>query len=243
MLTGAPADIPIGGACAFQLPGDLSAASTARSLVAATMRQLGFAPDPIEDARLAVSELATNALTHAPPALIPAAQPELWIWARTRPAPQLVVSVFDAHRDAWPIALGAGLLDEHGKGLCIVAALATDTGIHLTRSRLTVSPGKRVWFTLPLTAPWPADGSAIAPISAADRLTAALRSRGVPTTLRSDDHGVSLLTAGTTNIWVEPKAFAWHDGQGYTRHPLADLQETAERIVGHHETRTLTSPS
>ncbi|MFF4242624.1 ATP-binding protein [Actinomadura geliboluensis] len=113
MLTGAPADIPAGGACAFQLPGDRSAASHARSLVAATMRQLGFAPDPIEDARLAVSELATNALTHTSSTT----RPELWIWARTRPTPQLVVSVFDAHRDAWPIICGADLLDEHGKGL------------------------------------------------------------------------------------------------------------------------------
>ncbi|GAA1892340.1 ATP-binding protein [Actinomadura bangladeshensis] len=176
MLTGAPADIPAGGACAFQLPGDLSAASHARSLVAATMRQLGFNPDPIEDARLAVSELATNALTHASSTT----RPELWIWARTRPTPQLVVSVFDAHRGAWPTIRGTDLLDEHGKGLTIVAALATDTGTHRTRSRLTASPGKCVWFTLALPAPWSATTSVIAPIAAADRLTAALRSRGVP---------------------------------------------------------------
>ncbi|TMR26098.1 ATP-binding protein [Actinomadura geliboluensis] len=232
MLTGVPADIPAGGACAFQLPGDRSSASNARSLVAATMRQLSFAPDPIEDARLAVSELATNALTHASSTT----RPELWIWARTRPTPQLVVSVFDAHCGAWPIAGGADLLDEHGKGLSIVAALAADTGSHLTRSRLTASPGKSVWFTLALPNSWPTFRSVIAPISAADRLAAALRSRGVPTTRRSEESGLSVLIAGTVNVWVEPKAFSWHDGHGYTREPLTDLQETAERIVSHHET-------
>ncbi|URN07665.1 hypothetical protein LUW74_32795 [Actinomadura madurae] len=100
MLTGNPAGIPAGEACAFQLPPDPSAASHARSLTAATMRQLGYATDPIEDAKLAVSELATNALTHASST---AARPELWIWARTHPTPQLVVSVFDAHRDSWPV--------------------------------------------------------------------------------------------------------------------------------------------
>ncbi|GAA1892335.1 hypothetical protein [Actinomadura bangladeshensis] len=45
------------------------------------------------------------------------------------------------------------------------------------------------------------------------------------------------------NIWVEPKAFAWHNGQSYTREPLIDLQETAERIVSHHETHAPTSPT
>ncbi|TDD59849.1 hypothetical protein E1293_46125 [Actinomadura darangshiensis] len=239
MLTGCPADIPAGGACAFQLPGDLSAAAHARSLVAATMRQLGFTPDPIEDARLAVSELTTNALTHAPSTT----RPELWIWARTRPSPRLVVSVFDAHRDAWPSVRSADLLDEHGKGLSIVAALATDTGMHLTRSRLTGLPGKRVWFALAHPIPWPVTSSVIAPTSAADRLTSALRSRGVPTTRRSDDGGISVRTAETMNIWVEPKAFSWHDGHGYTREPLIDVQEVAERIVHHHETRTLPSPT
>ncbi|SNT60794.1 Anti-sigma regulatory factor (Ser/Thr protein kinase) [Actinomadura meyerae] len=232
MLTGGPADIPAGGACAFQLPGDRSAASHARSLVAATMRQLNFAPDPIEDARLAVSELATNALAHASSTT----RPELWIWARTRPTPQLVVSVFDAHRDAWPSLSHNDLLDEHGRGLSIVLALAVHAGASFTRSRLAVSTGKRVWFTLPLPAAWSAAGHVIAPGLAANRLCEALAARGIPTSCRSDDKGISVVTAGALDVWVEPKAFSWRDGQGYSRQPLIDLQETAERIVGHHET-------
>ncbi|WP_021591187.1 ATP-binding protein [Actinomadura welshii] len=239
MLTANPAAIPAGEACAFQLPRDPSAASRARSLTAATMRQLGYATDPIEDAKLAVSELATNGFTHASST---AALPELWIWARTCPTPQLVVSVFDAHRDTWPILRGADPLDEHGRGLSIVVALSADTGSHFTRSRLTAATGKCVWFALPLPTPWPAIDRVVAPLSAASRLSAALRARGVPTTCRSDDSGISILNTGALNVWVEPKVFSWRDGQGYVRQPLLDLQEAAERIIRHHETPHTTSP-
>ena len=242
MLTGAPADIPAGGACAFQLPGDPSAASHARSLVAVTMCQLGFTTDSIEDTRLAVSELATNALTHA----ASTAPPELWLWARTSPTPQLVVSVFDAHRDTWPTIRNGDLLDEYGKGLSIVTAVSTGTGTHPSRSRLTAAPGKCVWFTLALPTAWPQAAQGITPITprtAANRLSAALKARGVPTTCRTDDSGISVLATNTLNIWVEPKAFSWRDGRAYTRQPLLDIQETAERIVGYHEAHALASPS
>lgn len=239
MLTTNPADIPAGEPCVFQLPGDPSAASQARSLASATMRQLNFTPDPIEDAKLAVSELATNALTHASSTT----RPELWIWARNHPSLELVISVFDAHRDTWPTIRNTDLLDEHGKGLAIVTALSTGTGTHLTRSRLTAATGKRVWFTLPLPAPWPSPDHAIAPISAANRLSEALRARGVSTACRSDDSGLSVLTAGTLNVWVEPKAFSWRNGRDYTRRPLLDLQETAEHIISHHETHASPSPT
>ncbi|MFE9107008.1 ATP-binding protein [Actinomadura geliboluensis] len=231
VLTRDPAAIPAGGACVFQLPGDPSAASHARSAVSSTMRQLGFAVDQVDDAKLAVSELATNALTHASSMT----RPELWMWARTRPSLELVISVFDGHRNGWPSITHADLLDEHGKGLSIVVALATRTGTSFTRSRLSVSTGKRVWFTLALPAPWSATGRVIAPRFAAHRLSEALAARGIPTTCRSDDTGISVITAGTLHVWVEPKAFCWRDDHGYTRQPLIDLQETAERIVNHHE--------
>ncbi|GAA0284354.1 hypothetical protein GCM10009527_095530 [Actinomadura nitritigenes] len=233
MLTGRPADITVGGACAFQLPRDPSAASQARTLVAATMRELGFTTDTIDDAKLAVSELATNAHTHASSAT----HPELWIWARTRPALELVVSVFDTHRDTWPVSGNADLLDEHGKGLSIVAALATRTGSHFTRSRLTTTTGKCVWFTLPLPACWPTAVRVIAPKLASDNLLDALRGRGIPATGCSDDRGISVLTVATLNIWVGPTGFSWRDRRGYVRQPLIDLQETAERIVSRNETR------
>ncbi|MFF0520719.1 ATP-binding protein [Actinomadura nitritigenes] len=234
MLTGRPADITTGGACAFQLPRDPSAASQARTLIVATMREIGFTTDTIDDAKLAVSELATNAHTHASSRT----RPELWIWARTRPAPELVVSVFDTHRDTWPVAGNADLLDEHGKGLSIVAALAARTGSHFTRSRLTAMTGKCVWFTLRLPASWPMVGP-IAPKLASDNLLDALRRRGVSATGCSDEAGVSVLTVAALNIWVGPTGFSWRDGRAYVRQPLIDLQETAERIVSRHETTQL----
>ncbi|MEU8803286.1 ATP-binding protein [Spirillospora sp. NPDC048819] len=232
MLTGRPADIPPGGACAFQLPGDARCASQARSLLTATMRELNFTADSIEDAKLAVSELATNAHAHAPST----SRPELWVWARTRPAPELVVSVFDTHCETWPVSHNADLLDEHGKGLAIVAALSSNTGTHHTRSRLTTSVGKCVWFTLTLPTGWPAAKRVIIPAVAAGRLSEVLRARGVPAACRCDDNGISLINVGALNIWVEPNAFSWRSSQGYTRQPLIDLQEVAERIVSCHET-------
>ncbi|MFD0685181.1 ATP-binding protein [Actinomadura fibrosa] len=234
MLMGRPADIANGGACVFQLPRDPSAVSKARSLIAATMRAFPFAADMVEDAKLAVSEVTTNALAHA----ASTACPELWVWARTRPVPELVVSVFDAHRDTWPVADNGGLLDEHGRGMSIVAAFSTDAGSHLTRSRLTRMSGKCVWFRLPLPEPWPGVDRVIAPRVAAERLSEVLRARGVLFTCRSDDSGISVLTLGARNVWVEPKSFSWRDGRGYVRQPLIDLQETAERIVSFEEWRT-----
>lgn len=122
-------------------------------------------------------------------------------------------------------------------------ALSADTGSHFTRSRLTAATGKCVWFTFALPKPWPAANHVVAPLSAASRLSAALRARGVPTTCRSDDSGISVLNTGALNVWVEPKAFSWREGQSYVRQPLLDLQETAERIISHHETPHTASPA
>ncbi|MFA1546128.1 ATP-binding protein [Actinomadura chokoriensis] len=201
------------------------------------MRPLGFAAGQVEDGELAVSELATNAYTYAsmPGRACTVAQ-ELWIWARTYPTPELVVSVFDSHRDTWPVTRDVELLDEHGKGLSIVGAVSSSTGTHLTRSRMTAAPGKCVWFTLPLPAIWQIADRAIPPIFAACRLSDALKARGIPTTYRRDGNGATVLSTRTLNIWVAPNAFTWPDSHGYIRQPLIDLQETAERITSHYET-------
>ncbi|MGH3238828.1 MAG: ATP-binding protein [Spirillospora sp.] len=234
-VAGRPADIKAGGACAFQLSQDATCAFRARSLLAVTMRELGFVRELIEDAQLAVSELATN--VHALQLRAGAAGiPELWVWARTWPASELVVSVFDAYRDAWPVDAGAGVLDEHGKGLSIVAALSSAAGAHITRSRVASAElGKCVWFALPTAATWTAARRAMAPGRAALWLVESLRARGIDASWQSGHTGVSVITADSLNVWVEPEVFAWRDGVDFVRRPLADLQETAERIVGHIE--------
>ncbi|MFC7729145.1 ATP-binding protein [Actinomadura keratinilytica] len=111
-------DIAVGGACAWRLPADARCASVGRSLLQAAMTTLGLSRDLVDTAVLAVSELVTNAFDHgvrAGPA-DPIAPPELWIWARAFPAPQLVVTVFDTCRTSWPDTASRGLLDEHGRG-------------------------------------------------------------------------------------------------------------------------------
>ncbi|TDE29993.1 ATP-binding protein [Actinomadura sp. 6K520] len=232
MYIGKATDIPPGGFCAFQLPRDPSCASQARSLLAATMRDLTFPIDSVEDAKLAVSELATNAHTHA----TSMSRPELWVWARTCPAPELVVSVFDTHREIWPVSRDTDLLDEHGKGLSIVAALSSEMGTHHTRSRLTTSRGKCVWFTLPLPTGWPVATHVITPAMAASRLSEVLRARGIPATCRGDDSGAPVISVGALNIWMEANVFSWRTSRGHVSQPLIDLQEVAERIVNCHET-------
>ncbi|WP_147449260.1 ATP-binding protein [Actinomadura pelletieri] len=225
-----PDTIRDGGAQVFRLPTDSRCAYQARAHLTETMRALDFDPDVIRDAKLAVSELATNSHIHAEGTTEP---PELWIWARTCPSPELVVSVFDTRWETLPSACSSDTLDEHGKGLSIVAALSVDTGTDITRSRLTRARGKRVWFTIALPLPWPTETRVISPSQAARGLYEALTQRGVPATRQGD-----LVTAAPLNIWVEPKTFTWHTGGTDTHQPLQDLQETAEQITTHLESVT-----
>jgi anti-sigma regulatory factor (Ser/Thr protein kinase) len=238
-------DISNGGACTFQLPSDPSIAPKARYLLADRMRQLSMGQALIENGALAVSELATNARQHAgqPNTDKPIPMPELWIWARTLPTPELIVSVFDGRCDRLPEQANRDPMDESGRGLAIVAAAATTWGTHPSRSRhrLPAKTGKAVWFTLPLPQPWPGSDQIINPGFAAQKLLLCLGARGINATQRSDAKGISLIQVDDLNIWVEPKYFSWSNGTGAViRHPLIDLQETAERIV--HQLTARTGP-
>jgi hypothetical protein len=240
MMGGRPADITVGGACAFQLPHGLGCAAQARSLLSSAMTALGLPRELVEDGELAVSELATNAFQHAGGTGRdgPATLPELWVWARVHPAPQLVVSVFDADPTAMPQVSGAGPLEEYGKGLGIVAAVSACWGCRRSRCRLGNRPagGKATWFALPLPGPWPTGRTAVGPSAAAQELVCALAARGIDGNRRSDDTGISIVHAGRRNVWVRPGTFCWRDGTGgYVQYPLADLQEVVEHLVSDHE--------
>lgn len=250
MTNGDPLGLLNGGACVYRLPADATSAAMARSLLGGVMTALRLGEELIEAGVLAVSELSTNAYRHAPhPGRTESARcepdrserftlPELWAWVRTEPVPQLVVSVFDAGRDTVPRRGTGAPLDENGRGLAIVEAVASDWGSYLTRSRLAAVPvrGKVTWFTLPLPVRWHAIGRVIAPAVAASRLLAELARRGIDGTRAGDDKGISLIRLPQLrglNVWVEHKAFAWH-GSGprcYVRHPLLDLQDAAEHLV------------
>ncbi|TDB92479.1 hypothetical protein E1266_23925, partial [Actinomadura sp. 7K534] len=152
MTVGDAADIALGGMCAWRLPTDASSASVARSLLGIALTKLGLDRGTTDDAVLAASELATNALTHSGAA----APPELWVWARTTPKLQLVITVYDACRASWPTNTPGDLLDDHGRGIGIVGMLADAWGAHSSRSICTGgTQGKAVWAAFPLPGPWP----------------------------------------------------------------------------------------
>lgn len=226
-MGGLARDLPFGGACLWELPGDASAAGRARGLVGDTMAGVGFDSSAVEDGVLAASELVTNAYRHA------CGSAELWVWARTRPRAELVISVFDGSRAAVPQARDGDLLDETGKGLGIVAALASGWGTHPSRSRLAHTPmlGKVTWFALPLPERWPRPPWQVSSGVAAQRLVSCLTSRGLRSQWSSDG-GVSIVSVDELNVWVCPLTFSWRDVSGiYVRHPLIDLQEAGERVV------------
>lgn len=210
------------------------------------MCSLGLPDELVEDGELAVSEISTNAFLHAAPNGSDAvAGGELWIWCRTLPRPQLVISVYDTDRAAMPRLGTADLLDQSGKGLAIVEALATAWGAHLTRSRLgpTPQPGKRVWFSVALPGPSPWTLRIVSASLASKRLLDLLRLRGVNAGRTCDDKGIALIQVDNLNTWVEPKSFTWHDHNGdRIRLPHLDLQEAVEHIIATVEAATTHSP-
>ncbi|WP_185806373.1 ATP-binding protein [Streptomyces sp. RP5T] len=108
----------------WQLPGHSKATPTdARHLVAQTCRLWNIPPHVIQDLTLIVSELATNALLHAPNDLVTVGMiltaDDVWVFCADQ-GPRRPIKTSPAHAD-----------DEHGRGLLIVDTLA---------SRYTVNP-------------------------------------------------------------------------------------------------------
>ncbi|TDE25127.1 ATP-binding protein [Actinomadura sp. 6K520] len=240
MTVGHAADIAMGGMCAWRLPTDARCASVARSLLGIAMTKLGLDRDTTDDAVLAASELATNALSHSGAA----APPELWVWARATPKPQLVISVYDACRSSWPTNTPGDLMDDHGRGIGIVGMLADAWGAHLSRSICTGgTQGKAVWAAFPLPGPWPDPRTTAPPMLAARHLAATLTARGITNATHRHGRGVSLVTIPygnnqETNIWIEPGRLSYTLPNG-TRHrrPIVDLHDTTETLVHHIESQ------
>ncbi|MEV5570837.1 ATP-binding protein [Spirillospora sp. NPDC052269] len=229
MLNSLSPDLIAGGHCSFPLPSDPSCASVTRSALTIVMNELGLPSDLIDDGALAVSELATNQLLHAP-----GSTAELWTWIRTARSPHLVVAVFDTAREALPVRSDEYLLDEHGRGLAIVAALAASVGAHPSRSRLQADPvtGKAVWFTLPLPQPWLGTRLTPKPLRASQQLLLALRSRGLPAKHKIDDHGTTTVHLDRLRVDITRDVFLWCTDDGLpVRYPLLDLQDTVEAII------------
>lgn len=211
---------------------------------------MGLPDDFVADAVLCVSELSTNAITHAPGAhgelSVPPVAPELWVYRRGQEGrPQLVVAVFDALR-RWRgrgTAERDDLFAEGGRGLDIVRTLAVGrSGWHLTRSRLggpRVS-GKACWFALPISVPDPRPFAAPSPrpteAQAAGALAALLADRGIDQGIHHYGARQSVVSArrGLT-VWCRGGGFWWISRDGTQRRPFSDIVEVGERVVQLHE--------
>jgi hypothetical protein len=247
-VTRDPLDILKGGITTWQLPIDPSCAPFARSVLRSAMTALGLPDDVIDDGTLAVSETATNAWRYGPQPgpYDPIIPPELWLWARVTPQPQLVVTVFDANREWEHPACLADSLDEGGRGLGIVANVSDGSGMHWSRSQIGTwrAPGKAFWYALPLPGPWADPEITADPAYAASRLQALLGARGSGDVQVSNEKGVSLVSIPSgLNVWVGPKTFTFNDTDGtHVQRPLLDLQDLTEHLIQRIEEDGYPSP-
>ncbi|MBO2463527.1 ATP-binding protein [Actinomadura violacea] len=235
-----------GGFPGLPLPSGDGAPAAARAAVRALLTELRMPPDAAHDAKVIVSELATNAVLHSGRArgLPPAGGLELWAHLRWRTRPEIVVTVFDpgpwpgpgvfaAPRSAPPGALG-------GRGLQVVDALTAAAGGrwggHPTRSRLGArpAPGKAVFFSLPLP-----DGAAPGPLAGlrpAERIGALLVARGLEPVLTGGPEATELsVPDGPSCRVVTGRLTCTFPGSAPVGHPAADAVEVAEQIVRWHE--------
>ncbi|MGW7576133.1 ATP-binding protein [Streptomyces sp. NPDC054765] len=105
----------------------------AREFVRAALRDWGVG-ERADAVLLCVSELTTNALRHGVP---PGRGFQLYVWP---PAGGVLRLEVHDSGDGWPrVRTGAGPVDEGGRGLLLVEALADKWGVGERR------PGKIVW--------------------------------------------------------------------------------------------------
>jgi anti-sigma regulatory factor (Ser/Thr protein kinase) len=138
---------------------DATCAAQARRCVAEDLRASSICPESVDDVLLVISELVTNAVLHtgtdrgsaadtSDPAdataadHAPVAPDQLGLGWQLREG-EITVSVDDADPTP-PTPRAAANGDLNGRGLAIVAAIATEWGV------LAQRPGKRVWATIPV---------------------------------------------------------------------------------------------
>ena len=119
---------------AFTVPPLIEAVPAARDRVADRARRLGLSlgEELINDLKLLTGELVANSVTHTKAACVVCVR---WVGERLR------VEVTDAD-PTWVAPAQALSTDEHGRGLFLVAALATEWGSN------PCTAGKVTWFEL-----------------------------------------------------------------------------------------------
>lgn len=114
-----PLAVPVQGPVALRLPFSEHSASEVRYVLTRWLTFLGADEATIDDARLVVTELVGNAVRHASPLR----DGTLLIrWHRDDAG--LVLSVCDGGGPTTPTLGEAGLLEERGRGLALVAAVS-----------------------------------------------------------------------------------------------------------------------
>ena len=131
-----PAESPAGRSLSLTLPPDPSSVGKARAFLQQTLHGWDL-PVDVDDAKLLVSELVTNALVHAGTVV--------HVHAEAR-EDALRVAVADEGPPDWEMPTDGGLPDLRmsvgGRGLAIVSVLAHRWGVD------PMADGKRVWFEL-----------------------------------------------------------------------------------------------
>jgi hypothetical protein len=140
---------PAGGvtpsSCGWELPAGLRAAGCARDLVRGFLAA-AWGPDAggfADAVVLAASELAANAGVHGAPPI------RLSLRLEDRAGRQVLVCAVRDASPRLPRVRGAGLGAERGRGLAVVAGIASAWGVREARG------GKDAWFEVPVPAPDP----------------------------------------------------------------------------------------
>ncbi|GAA4309137.1 hypothetical protein GCM10023178_17780 [Actinomadura luteofluorescens] len=138
----------------WALPGGPGGAGYAHRVLCGALASLGVPPDGAADARLMVSELATNAHQHAGEH----GPHELWLYMGDGTAGEVRCAVFDTYAGAG-LPVYSWTSGDCGRGLSIVHELSHGRwGLRRTLSRLGPPVrGKAVWFAVPGTIETPSD--------------------------------------------------------------------------------------
>jgi anti-sigma regulatory factor (Ser/Thr protein kinase) len=139
---GRPGGMELGRLC---VPVNASSPKAFRHLIGVIGDQWDIAPENAYAAQVAVSEIVTNVVSHAPG--VPGSTVSVSV---SRVGDLLSVRVHDSSPDA-PVLRSAGEDDESGRGLMLVDALTDAWGYRLTPS------GKVVWFDLKTD--WPCEAA------------------------------------------------------------------------------------
>jgi hypothetical protein len=253
------APLTAGGAFVRPLPVDTTCAAVARRFFREAVSDLPIPSALLHDGVTMASELAANTLHAQRKSALGATLqraasgvPEIWVYLRgTTRSCELVCKVFDSER-GWDGAVQTGMdkapVDSvSGRGLQVVDGLSAGLwGCHPTLSRLgsTKTPGKAVWFVLPVPpAALPDDlgRPRYSPDWLVDELEAMLDARGMSGIMRADAGTTSMLSISRhLTVWRHGEVVSWRAPTGRYQHLcLTDLVEVAEQIVCAHEESAL----